>query len=51
MTNTDFWDSLDTVSTTPTPTPSPFQEEILDSFDASTIMGELNSLEGTQTED
>jgi hypothetical protein len=51
MTNTDFWDSLDTVSTTPTPTPSPFQEEILENFDASTIMGELNSLEGTQTED
>jgi len=50
MTNTDFWGSLDPVSRTPTP--SPFQEEdVVENFDANTIMNELNVLEGTQTQD
>jgi len=50
MTNTDFWNKFDTVSKTPTP--SPFQEEdVVENFDANTIMNELNVLEGTQTQD
>ena len=50
MTNTDFWDNFNPVSRTPTP--SPFQkEDVVDNFDANTIMSELNVLEGTQTQD
>jgi len=49
MTNTDFWNKFDTVSKTPAP--SPFQEDVVDNFDATSIMNELNILEGSQTQD